>query len=373
MKDKILAIVLAVFMIVDAVLSVTAALHAPFPAAVPLGSPAAYINVYLHVPLAWATYFLFIIGFILAILYLATGNNKFDKYSELFIYTALVYALLTLMTGSMWALESWGSAWNWDPRETGVLLLFIAYLVYVAIRYSIRDPERRATVSAVYAIAAFATVPISFLAPYLLHSSLHPTMTSTKSFISHPTVKMYFFSKVLTTLIVAILIPIAIGIGADKRIVTGGAIAMLVILLVGAFLVMPFGASGRAVSVYLTKGDLKLQFYTTNNKIITKKYGIIVTIDKGGKLENVTLQSTEGIPKPEFIPVPNFAKGTNKPGLTVSCCGSKYWPTLIGHIVKVQEGKVQVLKPFCVAWTLLTYGLAVPIFTIIMIRKYNRV
>ncbi|UXD21403.1 cytochrome C assembly protein [Ignicoccus pacificus DSM 13166] len=365
MKEKVIATVLAIFMIVDAVLSVNAALHAPFPAAVPLGSPAAYLNVYLHVPIAWATYMLFIIGFILAIAYLATGNKKFDKYSELFIYTALVYAFLTLITGSMWAMESWGSAWNWDPRETAVLLLFIAYLVYVAIRYSIRDPERRATVSAVFAIAAFATVPISFLAPYLIHGSLHPTMSNTESFLSHPSTKTYFFSKVFTTVVTAILIPIAIGMRADKKIVTAGALGMFIILIIGALMVMPWGATGRVEAAYFTKGSLKFQFYTANNKIMTHTGGLIITVN--GK--NITLTTSKGLPKPNFIPVPNFARGTNKTGIVVECCGSKYWPTILGHIVKVSNGKVTVLKPFTVAWTLLTYGIFVPLFVVLMVRR----
>jgi len=368
MGDKAIAITLASLMIIDAVLSLMT-LGAPIPAAVPLGSPAAYHNVYLHVPIAWATYILFIIGFLLAIAYLATGNKKYDKYSALFIYTALVYAFLTLITGSMWAQESWGSAWNWDPRETGVLLLFIAYLVYVAIRYSIRDPERRATISAVFAIAAFATVPISFLAPYLLKSSLHPTLASTKSFLANPKVKMYFFSKVLTTILIALLIPIAIGTNADKRIVSIGALMMFIILWAGAFMILPMNASGRVVGVYLTKGNLNLQFYTTQNKLITEKGGLIITIDANGKLQNVTLTSTEGLPKPEFIPVPSFARGTNKTGLIIKCCGEKYWSTLIGHIVKVDKGKISILKPFCVAWTLFTYGLFVPLFVIAMIYR----
>lgn len=366
MREKGIALILASLMIVDAVLSLLAVFNAPIPAAVPLGSPAAYYNVYLHVPIAWSTYILFIIGFILAIAYLATNNKKYDKYSALFIYTALVYALLTLLTGSMWAQESWGSSWNWDPRETGVLLLFIAYLVYVAIRYSIRDPERRAAVSAVFAIAAFATVPISFLAPYLLKSSLHPTLANTKSFLANPVVKQYFFTKVLTAVLVALLIPIAIGINADRRILLIGALGMFIILWAGGFLIMPMGKYGRVVGVYLTKGNLKLEFYTSQNKIVEKNEGLIVTVDYNGKLQNITVKSVRGLPRPNFIPVPGFARGNEKNGLTVTCCNERYWSTLMGHLVKVNEGRLKVLKPFCVAWTLFTYGLLVPLFVIAM-------
>jgi uncharacterized membrane protein len=364
MKDKAIALALTPLMVVDAVLSVYLALHAPFPAAVPLGSPKAYLNVYLHVPIAWATYTLFTIGFILSILYLATGNKKFDAYSALFIYSALLYAFLTLITGSAWAMESWGSAWNWDPRETGVLLLFIAYLVYVAIRYSIRDPERRASIASIYAIAAFATVPISFLTPYLLQSSLHPTLANTKSFLSQPTTKAYFFGKVLTTVIIAILIPIAI-MNADKKTLTLGSLAMFVILIIGAMIVYPWGALGRVEGVYLTKGALKLEFYNANSTVFYHTAGINVLVN--GK--NYTLTTLEGLPKPHFIPVPNFAIGINKTGIVVYCCGEKYWSTALGHLVNIKNGKLTTLSPFTVAWTLLTYGTFVPLFMLVMIRR----
>ncbi len=362
---RAIGVAVAILLILDAVVSVYAALKAPYPAAVPLGSPMAYRNIYLHVPIAWTTYMLFMIGFILAILYLVTQKEVFDKYSALFIYAGIIYAFMVLATGSAWAAESWGSFWNWDPRETGVLILFIAYLVYVALRHSIRDPKKRATVSAVYAVAAFATVPVSFMMPYIAKGSLHPTMKSTESFISQPSVRTLFFSKVMLTTLVGILIPIAVGVGAKKELLLGAGVAAL-ILFIGAVLAFPWGASGRVVRVEIAKGNAELYAY------VGKGYqeirgSLIVYVNEGGQLKKVHVTNMQGIPKPEFVEVPSFARNSN---LSVVYKGEKLWPTLLGHIVKIERNRVVALNPFCIPWTLFIYGVGLLMLAYILPRAF---
>ena len=356
MSKRAIGYLLIIVAVLDAILSVYDALNAPYPAAVPLGSPMAYLNIYLHVPIAWSTYILYILGVIFAILYLVKRSEKYDRLSALFIYTALVYSFLVLATGSAWAKESWGSYWNWDPRETGVLLLFVAYLVYVAIRKSVADPERRATISAVYAIAAFATVPISFAMPYIMPSSLHPTLANTKSFISHPRVKVLFFSKVLTTVLLSILIPLSIYFGVTRELRIGITVAAI-ILLIGALIVYPWNVTGRVVKVeFIEKnGGPPIKVYTGNG-VKTLKGVLKVTVMSNGIEETVTVNNVKPLPKPEFVPVPGFAKDSN---LTVKVDGlkGKYWPTLLGHLVSVQNERVIPQRPFCIAWTLFIYAI----------------
>ncbi len=356
MNKRVIGYILIIVAIVDAILSVYVTLNAPYPAAVPLGSPMAYLNIYLHVPIAWSTYILYILGVIFAILYLVKRKEKYDKLSALFIYTALVYSFLVLATGSAWAKESWGSYWNWDPRETGVLLLFVAYLVYVAIRKSVVDPERRATISAVYAIAAFATVPISFAMPYIMPSSLHPTLANTRSFISHPRVKVLFFSKVLTAVLLSILIPLSIYFGATKELRTGITVAAI-ILLIGALIVYPWNVTGRVVKVkFLEKANGPPVEVYTGKGIKTLEGVLKVTVMSNGKEETVVVNNVRPLPKPEFVPVPGFARDSNL-AVKVDNLKGKYWPTLLGHLVSVQSGKVVPQRPFCIAWTLFIYAI----------------
>ena len=68
----------------------------------------------------------------------------------------------------------WGAYWNWDPRESSFLLLLFLYAAYLFLRAAIEDPERRARLSAAYALFAAVLMPfLVFVAPRVTQS-LHP-------------------------------------------------------------------------------------------------------------------------------------------------------------------------------------------------------
>lgn len=177
-KNLILIALLALY----AIFTVYVIYYGPYPASVPLGDPSAYKNTYIHVPIAISSYVLFTVGVFYSLLYLRGKNNRYAEKSYMYISLGLVFATLTLIQGSLWAKESWGTYWNWDPRETGVLLLWFAYLVYLAIRRSISDKEKMLRVSSAYAVAAYIMVPFSFALPYIT-PSLHPRVQETSRMI----------------------------------------------------------------------------------------------------------------------------------------------------------------------------------------------
>ena len=85
-----------------------------------------------------------------------------------------LYCVLATVTGAVWAKFNWGSFWNWDPRESSILILLLIYAAYFLLRSSIADPVQRARLSSVYSIVAFVTVPFfMFILPRLL-PGLHP-------------------------------------------------------------------------------------------------------------------------------------------------------------------------------------------------------
>jgi heme exporter protein C len=98
-----------------------------------------------------------------------------DAFSQSCALLGLVYGLITLIGGSVWANATWGVYWNWDPRETTTLILWLAYLGYFFLRISVENVERRASVSAVYNILAVLTVPLSYMS-FILWPSLHPRL-----------------------------------------------------------------------------------------------------------------------------------------------------------------------------------------------------
>jgi succinate dehydrogenase / fumarate reductase flavoprotein subunit len=85
-----------------------------------------------------------------------------------------LFAVLATTTGSVWAKFNWGSFWNWDPRQTSIVVLLLIYAAFFLLRSAIDEPRRRARLSSVYAIVAFVSVPfLMFVLPRML-TSLHP-------------------------------------------------------------------------------------------------------------------------------------------------------------------------------------------------------
>jgi heme exporter protein C len=132
-----------------------------------------YRIVYVHVASAWICYVAFSLSLIASIAFLAKRKHAYDRTAEIAAILGLVYGAVALISGSIWAKAMWGAYWNWDPRETTTLILWIAYMGYVSIKHSIGNIEKRAVIGAVYNILAFSTVPLSYLSILLL-PTLHP-------------------------------------------------------------------------------------------------------------------------------------------------------------------------------------------------------
>ncbi len=130
--------------------------------------------IYFHVPTAWLSVVAFFISMIYSIKYL----RKKESIDDIKAYSAaglgFLFTILATTTGSLWAKFSWGSFWNWDPRETSIFILLLIYGAYFALRSAIDSYEQRAKLSSVYAIIAFITVPFFiFIMPRIVET-LHP-------------------------------------------------------------------------------------------------------------------------------------------------------------------------------------------------------
>ncbi|HYB93090.1 MAG TPA: cytochrome c biogenesis protein CcsA [archaeon] len=130
---------------------------------------------YIHFPAAIVTYTAFTLTFVGSILYLWKKDFKWDTIAAVSATLGLVFCAITLMAGSIWAENAWGAYWNWDPRETTTLLLFLAYAAYLAYRMAIVDLERRAKLSSVLVVIAFICVPLSYASVYFWRT-LHPVV-----------------------------------------------------------------------------------------------------------------------------------------------------------------------------------------------------
>ncbi|WP_019987759.1 cytochrome c biogenesis protein [Rudanella lutea] len=131
-------------------------------------------NVYFHVPLWFGMVILLLTAAIFSGRYLRSGNPEHDRVAVEFTNTALVFGLLGCLTGSIWANFTWGEPWPNDPKLNSVAVGMLLYLAYVILRGSFDDEQRRARISSVYNIFAFAVfIPLIFIVPRLT-DSLHP-------------------------------------------------------------------------------------------------------------------------------------------------------------------------------------------------------
>jgi len=132
---------------------------------------------YIHVPIALTAYACFSVGAWKALRLLWTRERRYDLESYTAIHMGVIFGLLTLVTGSIWAKISWGYWWTWGERQLVLfLILFLFYSSYFMLRYSTDPGPRRERNSAVYALFGVVLIPISFLAIRLANSYIHPTV-----------------------------------------------------------------------------------------------------------------------------------------------------------------------------------------------------
>jgi len=130
--------------------------------------------VFFHVPCAWTSALAFLVAAGYSAAYLARRNPLHDDIAAGAVRLGLLFAVLALVTGALFAKIMWGAYWNWDPRESSFLLLIFLYAAYLFLRAAVEDPERRARMSAAYALFAAVLMPFLFFVAPRITSSLHP-------------------------------------------------------------------------------------------------------------------------------------------------------------------------------------------------------
>ncbi|WP_029215287.1 cytochrome c biogenesis protein [Kallotenue papyrolyticum] len=131
--------------------------------------------IMVHVPTAWLSMLAFSVAAWQSVQYLRRRRVEHDERALAATELGLLFATLATLTGSMFAKVVWGAWWNWEPRETSILILLLIYAAYFALRSAIDDAERRRQLAAVYALFAFVTAPLLiFVVPRLYDTTLHP-------------------------------------------------------------------------------------------------------------------------------------------------------------------------------------------------------
>jgi len=144
---------------------------------------------YFHVPAAYALYLCGSVGFIAAAMYLYKPTDERDAWARSGVECAVIFGMMVLTSGPLWAKKAWGVYWTWDPRLTTLMLNVLLYASVVLLRAfaGSGDAERR--------FAAALTVLGTLLLPVIhyavkLWGGIHPTVvTQGGGGLQHPDMK----------------------------------------------------------------------------------------------------------------------------------------------------------------------------------------
>lgn len=130
---------------------------------------------YFHVASAWVGMLSFLVAAVTGIVYLRSQNRTWDIVSSSAVEIGLVFSIIAIISGSIWARPIWNTWWTWDPRLTTTAIMALVYAAYLMLRSALEDPENRARVSAVYSLVGAVSVPLTFLSIRIFRT-IHPVV-----------------------------------------------------------------------------------------------------------------------------------------------------------------------------------------------------
>lgn len=130
---------------------------------------------YFHVAAGWVGMVSFFLAAISGVLFLIKKSKILDVIGATAIEIGIVFTMINVITGSIWARPIWNTWWTWDPRLTTATIMELVYIAYIMLRQGIDDPEKRARFGAVYAIVGFLSVPITFFSIRIFRT-IHPVV-----------------------------------------------------------------------------------------------------------------------------------------------------------------------------------------------------
>lgn len=122
----------------------------------------AYRIIYIHVPAAWLSMFIYMVMAFYGILFLAVNTRLSAMMMMALAPTGAMFTFVALWTGALWGRPTWGAYWVWDARLTSELILLFLYLGFMALQAAIEDRRRADKACALLAIVGVVNVPIIY-------------------------------------------------------------------------------------------------------------------------------------------------------------------------------------------------------------------
>lgn len=131
-------------------------------------------NLFFHVPMWFAMIVLFSISVFYSIRVLSTNSEIDDMKAVQSVNVGVLFGILGLVTGAIWAKFTWGQAWSFDVKQNFAAIALLLYFAYLVLRNAIDEEQKRAKISAIYNIFAFPMMVVLLFVLPRLSDSLHP-------------------------------------------------------------------------------------------------------------------------------------------------------------------------------------------------------
>ncbi|MCC7327814.1 MAG: cytochrome c biogenesis protein CcsA [Burkholderiales bacterium] len=122
----------------------------------------AYRIIFIHVPTAWMSMFIYLVMGFWSVLALAFNTRLSAMMAQSLVPTGALMTFIALWTGALWGRPTWGTYWAWDARMTSELILLFLYFGVMALRNAIDDPRRADRACAVLTIVGAVNIPIIY-------------------------------------------------------------------------------------------------------------------------------------------------------------------------------------------------------------------
>lgn len=158
---------------------------------------------YFHVAAGWVGMLSFLVAAVAGVMYLVRPRPGLDEVAVSSVEIGVVFTLINIVSGAIWARPAWNTWWTWDPRLVTASVMELIYFAYLMLRQGLDDPDRRARLGAVYSIVGFLSVPLTFFSIRFFRT-LHPVVIGSSdpaalgAFDMTPRMLQVFFFSLLT-------------------------------------------------------------------------------------------------------------------------------------------------------------------------------
>jgi heme exporter protein C len=121
-----------------------------------------YRIIFVHVPAAWMSMFIYLIMAFWSGVGLVFNTRLSSMMAQALAPTGAMFAFLSLWTGAFWGKPMWGAWWVWDARLTSALILLFLYIGFMALQAAIDDPRRSDRAGAILLLVGVVNIPIIY-------------------------------------------------------------------------------------------------------------------------------------------------------------------------------------------------------------------